>query len=69
MHMERNAVTVPWEVITGTPKIYEQPMVAAPKRITRRLKPHLKDKFPDAFLWPAIDGDPLPTPSEPDWFY
>ena len=44
-------------------------MVAAPKRITRRLKPHLKDEVPDAFLWLAIDGDPLPTPSEPDWYY
>ena len=62
-------MTVRCEVITGTPKIYEQRMVAAPKRVTRRLKPQIKDRFPNAFLRPAIDGAPLPMPSEPDWYY
>ncbi|QQU97753.1 tyrosine-type recombinase/integrase [Corynebacterium amycolatum] len=67
--VERNAVTVGSEVIIGTPKTHERRTVAVPKRVMRMLEPLLKDKLPDALLWPARDGGPLPTPSTPDWYY
>lgn len=69
IHVERNAVTVGSKVIIGTPKTHEQRTVAVPKKVMRMLEPLLKDKLPDALLWPAGNGGPLPTPSKPDWYY
>ena len=67
--MERNAVTVGSKVIIGTPKTHEQRTVAVLKKVMRMLEPQLKDKPPDALLWPTGNGGPLPTPSKPDWYY
>lgn len=67
--VERNAVTVGSKVIIGTPKTHEQRTVAVPKKVMRMVEPLLKDKLPDALLWPAGNGGSLPTPSRPDWYY
>lgn len=69
VHVERNAVTVGSEVVIGTPKTHERRTVAVPRRVMMMLEALMAGKSPDALLWPAGNGGPLPTPSQPDWYY
>ena len=69
VHVERNAVTVGSEVVIGTPKTHERRTVAVPKKVMAMLENLINGKAPDALLWPAGNGGPLPNPSQPDWYY
>lgn len=67
--VERNAVTVGYEIKMGTPKTHERRVVAVPSAVLDMLRPLTKDKLPSALLWARSDGTPLRVPAKDDWYY
>ncbi|WP_304323866.1 site-specific integrase [Corynebacterium frankenforstense] len=68
--VERNAVTVGYRIVMGTPKTHERRSVAVPRAVMDMLvEGPMQSKAPEALLWTRPDGEALRVPAKDDWYY